>query len=79
MKKKVAKPKTSAAGRRSLGQENIRSLTKTSSGTSYAITLPMAMVKKLKWKERQKLMVTMKGATLTIKDWPIRPAQGRKK
>jgi antitoxin component of MazEF toxin-antitoxin module len=57
------------AGRRKVGQENIRSLTKVSSGKSYAVTLPKEMIKKLGWKERQKLVVTQKGKSLIIKDW----------
>jgi antitoxin component of MazEF toxin-antitoxin module len=56
-------------GRRKSGSENIRSLSKTGSGASYAITLPKAMIKALKWKERQKLVVSGSGRTLLIKDW----------
>lgn len=59
------------AGRRKLGKENIRSLSKVSSGKSYMVTLPKAMIKALGWKERQKLVVSMNKRTkrLTISDW----------
>jgi len=59
------------AGRRKAGDENVRSLTKTSNGTSYAITLPKAVVKEFKWKERQKLQLTInrRSKSITIKDW----------
>lgn len=58
-------------GRRKVGKENIRSLTKVSSGKSYAITLPMAMVKTLHWKERQKLELSFdaKKKVITVRDW----------
>ena len=56
-------------GRRSFEESNIRSLTKIGGGTSYAITLPIDIVRELKWKEKQKLTVTQKGNTLIIADW----------
>jgi antitoxin component of MazEF toxin-antitoxin module len=59
------------AGRRKAGQENVRSLSKTSGGTSYAITLPKAVIKEFGWKERQKLQlsVSKRGKSITIRDW----------
>jgi len=59
------------AGRRKAGSENVRSLTKMGGGNSYAITLPKAIVKEFKWKERQKLQLTInkKGKSITIRDW----------
>lgn len=58
-------------GRRKEANEDVRSLTKVSNGKSYAITLPHAMVKKFKWKARQKLklVVDTKKQTITIRDW----------
>ena len=47
----------------------IRKLSKTGGGKSFAITLPMEYIKKLKWKEKQKLQVEMKGRTIFVKDW----------
>ena len=57
--------------RRKVGSENIRSLSKVSGGTSYAITLPKAVIKEFGWKERQKLqLVVHKGSkSITVKDW----------
>ncbi|MBT3242202.1 MAG: AbrB/MazE/SpoVT family DNA-binding domain-containing protein [Bacteroidetes bacterium] len=55
--------------RRKVGEENIRSLTKLAGGASYGITLPMAFVKKLGWRSKQKLEVKMYGDRIIIKDW----------
>lgn len=55
--------------RRSLDERQIRSLTKAAGGKSYTITIPLEYVKKLKWKAKQKLEVTMYGDRVIIKDW----------
>lgn len=67
--------------RRKLEDKNIRSLSKTSGGSSYSITLPIDEVRDLKWRERQKLVVTRKGDKLIIEDWPTsaRSSAGKKK
>jgi antitoxin component of MazEF toxin-antitoxin module len=36
---------------------------------SYAVTIPKDLIKKLGWKERQKLVVKLSGRGLNIKDW----------
>ena len=36
---------------------------------SYSVTLPKEVVKIYGWKERQKLVLTPRGKTITIKDW----------
>jgi antitoxin component of MazEF toxin-antitoxin module len=61
----------SKSGRKAEGNEDIRSLTKVSGGASYAITLPRAVIKSFKWKERQKLklVVDTKKQTILIRDW----------
>lgn len=51
------------------GSENIRKLTKMGAGRSFGITLPIGLIRKLGWKERQKLVVKPKGKKLTVKDW----------
>jgi len=56
-------------GRRSVKDSNIRSLTKIAGGTSYAIVIPKEYIKKLKWKERQKLVLKLHGEQITISDW----------
>jgi len=55
--------------RRKLENRNIRKITKMAGGASYGITLPIEMIRGLKWRERQKVVVSRKGSTLTIKDW----------
>ena len=56
-------------GRRSLEEREIRSLTKAAGGKSYTIILPREYIKKLKWRAKQKLVVTLRGDKITIKDW----------
>lgn len=36
---------------------------------SYGVVLPKEFVKKLGWKEKQKLDVEIKGKTISISDW----------
>ncbi len=55
---------------RKLVNKNIRKLTKVG-GHSMAVTLPIEMVKKLKWRERQKLVVKKSGKKIIIQDWPV--------
>lgn len=57
--------------RRKLSEKNIRKLTRMGGGRSFGLTLPIEMIKKLKWRERQKLVVSRRGKTITIKDWPV--------
>ena len=47
--------------------ENIRKILK--SGDSYAVTIPIEMISKLKWREKQKVVVKMKGKSIIIRDW----------
>lgn len=53
---------------RKIGQTNIRKITKVGKA-SLAVTLPIDLVRKLGWRDRQKVVVTAKGKTLVIKDW----------
>ena len=39
------------------------------SGNSYAITLPIELVKELNWRETQKLVVKKRGNSLVVSDW----------
>ena len=56
--------------RRKLKEKNIRKLMRTGrNGRSVAVTLPIEIVEKLKWRERQKVVVKLRGKTITIKDW----------
>lgn len=54
---------------RKTDESNIRSLTKVSGGSSYAITLPIGYIRKLKWKNKQKLDVSLSRGTIIIRDW----------
>lgn len=47
---------------------NIRKLTRVGK-TSLAVTIPVAIVNKLRLRERQKVVVTERGGVITIKDW----------
>ena len=55
-------------GRRISSEKNIRKLTKLG-GKSLAVTLPIDFVRKLKWREKQKVVVSLRGKTILIKDW----------
>jgi len=54
--------------RRKTENENIRKLTKIGD-KSVGLTLPIEMIRKLKWREKQKVVVKMKGKSIIIKDW----------
>jgi len=53
--------------RRVLADKNVRKIMKL--GASYAVTIPVEMVRKLKWREGQKLVFKKRGTTITIVDW----------
>ncbi len=50
---------------------NERVLQKNSTGT-YTITVPVNMIRKLKWKQGQRVVVELNKKTLKIKDAPSR-------
>ena len=54
--------------RRKLKDKNIRKLTKVGK-LSMAVTLPIEIVRELKWRERQKLVVKKVGKKVIITDW----------
>ena len=49
-------------------EKNIRKLTKVG-GTSFAVTIPMEIIKEFGWRERQKLVVKKQGKKIIIEDW----------
>ncbi len=53
---------------RKTGQTNIRKITKVGKA-SLGITLPIDLIRKFGWRDRQKVVVVAKGKTLVIKDW----------
>ena len=62
-------------GVRKTGQHQIRKLTKLGD-KSLAVTLPIELVQKLGWREKQKVVVKLQGRHLVIKDW--KPTRKRK-
>ena len=48
-------------------ERNVRKITR--SGSSLNITLPVEFLAKLGWKEKQKVVLSMKGKGIVIKDW----------
>ena len=50
-----------------------RSLVKTSGGKSYAISIPIEVIRAFRWERRQKLELSVdsKRKTITISDWQI--------
>lgn len=57
-------------GDRPTGEESVRKIMKTGGEDgSYMITLPKAYVKKLGWREKQKVDLTLKGDAIIIRDW----------
>ena len=54
--------------RRKLGEQNIRKLQKVGNG-SVSVTLPIELVRELKWREKQKVVIRKRGKGLVIEDW----------
>ena len=54
-------------GRRKIEERAIRTIQR-SKGT-YSISLPIEVVRALKWRERQKVVVTKHGRGMRIIDW----------
>ncbi|MCK5460981.1 AbrB/MazE/SpoVT family DNA-binding domain-containing protein [Candidatus Gracilibacteria bacterium] len=54
--------------RNKVGSENVRKITRVGS-MSYSITIPVEYMRKLKWREKQKVVVTKRGKKLVIEDW----------
>ncbi|MEJ0021260.1 MAG: hypothetical protein WDN47_01620 [Candidatus Doudnabacteria bacterium] len=55
-------------GVRKHGDQNIRKLTRMGR-KSLGLTLPIELVEKLGWRERQKVKVIQKGKHLIVRDW----------
>ena len=53
-------------------EKNIRKITKIGK-RSYGIIIPIDIIRKLRWKERQKVVVRLRGSKITIEDWPGSP------
>ena len=48
--------------------DTIRKIVKNGAGTYY-VSIPKQLMKKLRWKEKQKVVISEKGKTLIVKDW----------
>jgi len=55
--------------RRSLIEQDIRKLTRMGGGRSLGLTIPISIVRKLKLRERQKVVVKARGKKIVIEDW----------
>lgn len=57
--------------RRKLEERNVRSLFKLAGGKSYALTLPIEVVREWGWRNRQKLKLTIdnKNKRVIVEDW----------
>lgn len=55
--------------RKKLEHRNVRKLTRTGGGKSITITLPIEIVRELKWRNKQKVVVTKRGKGIVITDW----------
>ncbi len=53
---------------RKLEDQNVRKLTKVGK-QSIAVTIPIEIVRELKWREKQKVVVTRVRGGVMIKDW----------
>lgn len=50
------------------GQSNKRILQKNNTGT-YTVTVPIELVRQLKWQDGQKLTLAKRGKSIVISDW----------
>ncbi|MEZ4195017.1 MAG: hypothetical protein R3B53_01295 [Candidatus Paceibacterota bacterium] len=50
-------------------ERSIRKLTRTGGGKSVSVTLPIDLIRELKWQDKQKVTVIKKGEQLIISDW----------
>jgi len=55
--------------RRKIEESHIRILAKVAGGTSYAVTIPIEYIRRLKWRAKQKLEVKMYQDRIIIRDW----------
>lgn len=55
-------------GVRKSDEQQIRKLTKNDSGT-YSVTLPIELVRELRWQVGQQVVVKRRGKRIVIEDW----------
>ena len=55
--------------RRKIENRNIRKLSKSGGGASISLTLPIEIVRELKWRDNQKVVAKRRGKGILITDW----------
>jgi Ni/Co efflux regulator RcnB len=55
--------------RNKLEDRNVRKLGKKGRGRTISVTLPIELVRELRWREGQKVVVKKRGQGLVIEDW----------
>jgi len=55
--------------RRKLNEREVRKLSRRGSGGSISVTIPVEIVRELKWKSKQKVVVKKRGKGVYIEDW----------
>lgn len=53
-------------GRRKVGEENVRTITK-SGGSSYSVTLPIQIMRQLGWREGTQVVVERSGSRVVVR------------
>lgn len=56
-------------GRRRLEKRNTRKLIRSGGGRSVSVTVPIEMIRKLKWRVGQKIVIKRVGEKIIIEDW----------
>ena len=54
---------------RKVENRNIRKLGKSGGGASISLTLPIDIIRELKWRDNQKVVVKKRGKGILITDW----------
>lgn len=65
--------------RRRLEKRNIRKLIKSGSRRSITVTLPIEIIRKLRWRGGQKVVIEKRGRGIFIKDWSPKRTRSKKK
>ena len=63
--------------RRKLEERKVRKLNSSGGGRSIVVTLPVEIVRALKWRRGQKVIVKKRGKGILITDWPVSPKASR--
>ena len=54
---------------RKIENRSIRKLGRTGRGASISVTLPIEIIRELKWQSKQKVVIKKRGKGLYIEDW----------